>query len=134
MLFVDEWSRSKLRNMAIILKCFHASSSLKVNYHKSKVFEIGASVHETSNWASILGCKAGSFPFNYLGVPIGANMNLTKNRKPILDKFQSKLSSWKSKTLSFGGRLTLLTSVVSNLLTYFFALIMAPSTVTESLE
>ncbi|KAI3751226.1 hypothetical protein L2E82_22274 [Cichorium intybus] len=133
-LFVGEWDRVNLKNLARILKCFQVSSGLKVNFHKSRVFGIGAPESETSNWASILGCDVGSFPFTYLGVPVGANMNLTKNWKPIIEKFQNKLSTWKSKALSFGGRLTLITSVLGNLPTYFFSLFMAPVAVTDKLE
>lgn len=92
-LFVGEWSRSNLKNLARILRCFHVSSGLKVSFHKSRVFGIGATEEEITNWASILGCEAGSFPFKYLGVPVGANMNLIKNWKPIINKFHSKLSS-----------------------------------------
>lgn len=117
-LFIGEWSWSNLKNLTRILRCFHASLGLKVNFFKSKVFGIGATSAETSNWANILGCEAGSLPFTYLGVPIGANMNLVKNWKPIIDKFHSKFSSWKSKTLSFGGRLTLIKSVLGNLPAY----------------
>lgn len=56
----------------------------------------------------MLDCEAGSLPFTYLGVPVGANMNLIKNRKPIINKFHAELSHWKLKTLSFRGRLTLI--------------------------
>lgn len=61
-------------------------------------------------------------------------MNLGKNWRPIIRKFQSKLSNWKSKTLSFGGRLTLIKSVLGNLPTYFMSLFKAPSGVLEELE
>ena len=61
-------------------------------------------------------------------------MNLRKNWAPIVDKFQSKLSKWKSKALSFGGRLTLLSSVLGNLPTYYFSLFLAPLAVIEKLE
>lgn len=125
-LFVGEWSKSNLKHLAKILKRFNASSGLKVNFNKSKVFVIDASVRETENWTSILGCEAGSLPFNYVRVPVGANMNLNKNWKPIIDKIQSKISSWKSKSLSFGRRLTLITSVLGNLPTYFFSLCLNP--------
>nr|KAJ0194161.1 hypothetical protein LSAT_V11C800395240 [Lactuca sativa] len=77
-LFIGEWSRSNLKNLARILRCFHVSSGLKVNFFKSKVFVIGALNAETSNWANILGCVASSLPFTYLEVPVGANMNLEK--------------------------------------------------------
>nr|KAJ0185609.1 hypothetical protein LSAT_V11C900469600 [Lactuca sativa] len=36
------------------------------------------------------------------------NMLLESNWKPIISKFQEKLSNWKASTLSFGGRLTLI--------------------------
>ncbi|KAI3520556.1 hypothetical protein L1887_10005 [Cichorium endivia] len=111
-IFVGEWDRTNLKNLARILKCFHIASGLKVNFNKSRVFGIGASEAEIANWANIFGCEVGSFPFTYLGVPVGANMNLTKNWKPIVNKFKAKLSKWKSKSLSFGGRLTLISSVL----------------------
>ena len=77
-LFVGEWSQSNLKNLACILQCFHVTSGLKVNCHKSKVFGIGVSELESTNWANILGCVSGTLPFNYRGVPVGANVNLAK--------------------------------------------------------
>ncbi|KAI3710195.1 hypothetical protein L2E82_39969 [Cichorium intybus] len=133
-IFVGEWDRTNLKNLARILRCFHIASGLKVNFNKSRVFGIGAPEAEIANWANIFGCEVGSFPFTYLGVPVGANMNLTKNWKPIVNKFKAKLSKWKSKSLSFGGRLTLISSVLGNLPTYYFSLFTAPIAVTESLE
>nr|KAJ0192616.1 hypothetical protein LSAT_V11C800391510 [Lactuca sativa] len=116
------------------LECFHVSSGLRVNFHKSKVFGIGTSNHETSQWANILGCVVGALPFTYLVVPIGANMNLKRNWLPVINKFRSKLSKWKSKTLSFGGRLTLVKSVLRNLPTFYLSLFKAPIGVIETLE
>nr|KAJ0218097.1 hypothetical protein LSAT_V11C300119580 [Lactuca sativa] len=72
----------------------------------AKVYGIGAPMSEIAQWVGLLGCEAGSFRFFYLGVHVGANMNLKKNWSPIIQNFQSKLSKWKSKTLSFGGHLT----------------------------
>lgn len=48
-LFVGEWTRPNLKNLARILKCFHILSGHKVNFHKSKVFGIGATERETAN-------------------------------------------------------------------------------------
>nr|KAJ0219093.1 hypothetical protein LSAT_V11C300139740 [Lactuca sativa] len=133
-LFIGEWSRTNLKNLARILRCFHISSGLKVNFHKSKGFGIGVNPSETVNWANLLGCVSGDLPFDYLGVPVGANMNLIKYWKPIIKKFHSKLSLWKAKTLSFGGRLTLINSVLGNLPTYYLSLFRAPLGVLEELE
>lgn len=52
-------------------------------------------------------------------------MNLIKNWRPIIDKFSAKLSYWKSKTFSCSGRLTIITSVLGSLRTYFFSLFKA---------
>ncbi|XP_021990642.1 uncharacterized protein LOC110887042 [Helianthus annuus] len=57
--------------------------------------------------ASILRCRAGTFPFKYLGLQVGANMNIVRNWKLVVETFKKRLSLWKANTLSFGGRLTL---------------------------
>ncbi|GJX30763.1 beta-glucosidase BoGH3B-like protein [Tanacetum coccineum] len=36
-LFVGEWSRENIRNLSIILECFHRVSGLKINFHKSNL-------------------------------------------------------------------------------------------------
>nr|KAJ0210513.1 hypothetical protein LSAT_V11C400178610 [Lactuca sativa] len=110
------------------------TTRLKVNFNKSRVFGIGAMEGKTSNWANILGCEVGTFPFKYLGVLVGANMKTKKHWKIIIERFNSKLSTWKSKTISFSGWLTLLKSVLGNLPTYFFSLFIAPVAVTDALE
>lgn len=74
-LFVGEWSKTNLKNLERILKFFGFEGKLS----KIRVFGTGAPTGETSQWANILGCEAGSLPFTYLGIPVGANMNLVKN-------------------------------------------------------
>ncbi|KAJ0619222.1 putative RNA-directed DNA polymerase [Helianthus annuus] len=111
-LFVGEWSEDNFHNLARLLRCFHLSSGLKVNFSKSKVFGVGVGNEEVTNMASILGCERGSLPFTYLGLLVGSNMGLVKNWKPVIDRFESKLSLWKARTLSFGGRTTLVKAVL----------------------
>ncbi|GJR52610.1 hypothetical protein Tco_1403131 [Tanacetum coccineum] len=52
---------------------------LKINIHKSSIYGIGMSSEDVHLMASNTGCSAGSFPFTYLGLPIGSNMSLTAN-------------------------------------------------------
>ena len=40
-LFVGEWSKHSIKNLARILRCFHVASGLKVNFNKSKVLGVG---------------------------------------------------------------------------------------------
>ncbi|KAJ0609369.1 putative reverse transcriptase zinc-binding domain-containing protein [Helianthus annuus] len=61
-------------------------------------------------------------------------MNLVRNWKPIVELFKKRLSIWKAKTLSYGGRITLIKAVLSSLPTYFFSLYKAPGQVLKHLE
>lgn len=105
-----------------------------MNFHKSKVFGVGSSSSEVSNFSAPRGCEPSSLPFSYLGIPVGENMNLKKAWIPIIEKFHSKLSSWKAKSLSFGGRVTLVKSVLGNLPMYFMSMFVVPKGVIDTLE
>nr|KAJ0202709.1 hypothetical protein LSAT_V11C500285080 [Lactuca sativa] len=133
-MIVGEWYELNFINLNRILRCFHLSSGLKVNLGKSKVFGIGVDNLDIDRLASILHCEPGCFPFKYLGLPIGANMNLVKSWNSIIEKFKNKLSIWKAKNLSFGGRLTLVKSVLGSLPLFYFALFKAPKKVIAVLE
>ncbi|GJZ13703.1 putative RNA-directed DNA polymerase, eukaryota, reverse transcriptase zinc-binding domain protein [Tanacetum coccineum] len=114
-LIIGKWSYENAKNLCRILRCFHLASGLKVNFSKSKLFGVGATRVETNWLAPSLYCQASSLPCIYLGLPIGANMNKVCNWKPVIDKFHNRLSTWKAKTLSYGGRLTLIKSVLGAL-------------------
>ncbi|GJW21645.1 RNA-directed DNA polymerase, eukaryota, reverse transcriptase zinc-binding domain protein [Tanacetum coccineum] len=96
------------------------SFGFKINIQKSNVYGIGVSDVDVSSMATNSGCASRSFPFTYLGLPIGSNMSLTTSWQVLLDRFQSKLSSWKANLLSIGGRHTLIKAVLGSLGTYYF--------------
>lgn len=43
-------------------------------------------------------------PFIYLGLPVGGRSRLQKTWNLVILKFKAKLSAWKLKSISFGGR------------------------------
>ena len=57
----------------------------------------------------------GSYPFRYLGLPMHYMKLNNKGWKLIEEKIEKKLSGWKGKHLSYGGRLVLINSVLSSL-------------------
>ncbi|KAJ0510703.1 putative RNA-directed DNA polymerase [Helianthus annuus] len=134
MVFLGEWSGSNARNLRRLLRCFHLISGLKVNMRKCSLFGVGVGNQEVEELANILRCKKGSFPFSYLGLQVGANMSLARYWNTILDTFRNRLSIWKAKNLSIGGRVTLLKSVLNSLPTYYFSLYRAPESVLEALD
>ncbi|MCI67676.1 RNA-directed DNA polymerase (Reverse transcriptase), partial [Trifolium medium] len=60
--------------------------------------------------ATALHCKVGNVPFVYLGLPIGGNPRRLVFWEPVVTRIRIRLSGWKSRFLSFGGRLVLLKS------------------------
>ena len=106
-------------HVRLLLLCFQAVTSLKVNVAKSEMVPIGE-VNNMQALAEILGCRVGALPMTYLGMPLGAPHKSPSIWNPILEKFERKLAGWKKLYLSKDGRLTLLKSTLSSLPTYFF--------------
>lgn len=81
-----------------------------------------------------MGCKIGSFPSTYLGLPLGVKFRSTEIWNGIIEKFEKKLASWQMQYLSFGGRLTLINSVLDSIPTYYMSLFPIPAKVLKQLD
>ncbi|KAJ0597688.1 putative RNA-directed DNA polymerase [Helianthus annuus] len=132
--FVGEGNLEHVKNLAWILRCFYVASGIRVSPSKSKVYGVGLDDSSMGRFAKALNCSVGSFPFIYLGMMVGSNMNIIANWKLVVDRFNSKLSRWKAKCLSLAGRVTLAKAVLSNLPTYYLSLYKAPTNVINTLE
>ncbi|GKA62192.1 reverse transcriptase domain, reverse transcriptase zinc-binding domain protein [Tanacetum coccineum] len=84
-------------------------------FGECKIYGIGINEEELAEMARWMGCGIGEFPFTYLGLPIGENMRRIKSWAPVVEKFKKRLADWKAKTMSFGGRLTLVKSILGSL-------------------
>lgn len=98
-LFFGEWSEGNKRNLIDILECFHEPSGLKVNLSKSRIIGVGVDDYEVEHMANLVRCSHDVLPFSYLGLPIGKKMYLVDSWKEVIDRFLSRLSSWKTKLL-----------------------------------
>lgn len=125
---------AEVENIKRILRCFEVMSGLRINYHKSTVSGVGMTEEESMHLASILKCKTQSLPIKYLGLPLGVSPRLKSSWKPVIDKFKQKLSSWKNKFLSFGGRVTLIKSVLNSLPIYYLSLFRIPEGVVKEIN
>lgn len=61
-------------NVCRLLRCFELASDLRINFQKSCVHSVGVSDDVGKNISNILHCEMGSLPFNYLCIPLGANL------------------------------------------------------------
>jgi hypothetical protein len=103
------------KNMKPLLCAFEQLSDLKINFHKSELFCYGAAKDHEEEYMQIFGCRMGSFPFRYLGIPMNHRELRNLDWKEVEERFEKKLSNWKGKLLSSGGRLILINSVLSSL-------------------
>jgi hypothetical protein len=114
---------AKAGNLKLLLLAFEQVSGLKINYHKSEIFYFGQAEEEEDSYVRLFGCKKGNYPFKYMGIPMHFRKLSNNVWKFIESKIEKKLSSWKGKLMSVGGRLVLinyvLTSVVMFMMTFF---------------
>nr|GEU47521.1 RNA-directed DNA polymerase, eukaryota [Tanacetum cinerariifolium] len=99
-MFIGEWSDANLKGIINILQCFFLASGLKINIHKIQVMGMGIPSNIVKQAAASLGCGVLLNQFRYLGVMI--------------------------KTLSIGGRLTLLKSVLGASPLYYMSIFKVP--------
>ena len=95
------------------IRHFGSVSSLK--FQRTNIPGINVSDLELNRMGAVKGCKIGKVPFRYLSLPIGASMSKEANWISLYDKVKDKLSAWKEKCLSIGGRMTLCKSVLGSL-------------------
>lgn len=76
--------------------------------------------------SQFLSCCRDSISFKFLGVPVGTNPRRCLTWKPVLESIKRKLSTWKARILSIGGRVTLLNSILSSISIYTMSFYKAP--------
>jgi hypothetical protein len=103
------------KNLKLLLGTFEQLSGLKINFHKSELFCFGQAKESEEEYSYLFGCKMGSYHFRYLGLPMHYRKLNNKDWKLIEERIKKKLSGWKGKHLSSGGRLVLINSVLSSL-------------------
>nr|GEX39942.1 RNA-directed DNA polymerase, eukaryota, reverse transcriptase zinc-binding domain protein [Tanacetum cinerariifolium] len=65
--------------------------------------------------AEKLGCLVLKPPFTYLGSMVGGDMHRLQSWNDMVDRVKRRLSKWKMKMMSIGGRLTLVKSVLGSM-------------------
>jgi hypothetical protein len=115
--------------LALLKRLLHSitlSSGLVVNFHKSCLVSINVSPEKACSLAQAFGCEVGSFPFTYLGLPLGLIKPQVKAYAPLICRIERRMSAT-SQFLSYAGRLQLVNSVISSLPTYYMCSLNFPS-------
>jgi hypothetical protein len=69
-----------------ILQFFSDSTGLRINFSKSMMVPINISNEKLVHLARTFGCATGSFPFTYLGLPMGISRPRVDDFLPLINK------------------------------------------------
>ncbi|XP_058774309.1 uncharacterized protein LOC131648579 [Vicia villosa] len=133
-ILVGEGSWRNLWAIKSILRGFEMIFGLKVNMGKSNLYGIGLEKSFILAASQFLMCKIGKFPFKFLGVMVGGNHRRISFWNPILAAMKAKLSPRIGRFLSIGERITLIKSVLSNILLYYLSFFRVPILVLKELN
>ena len=97
---------------------FENFSGLQVNKQKSSIFLAGVNVDVKNDILDITGYCLGSLPMKYLGVPLISTRLSHCDCQPLLDKLLARIQAWTRRSLSYAGRLQLISSVLYNIQMY----------------
>jgi hypothetical protein len=111
-----------------LLQSFAAATGLKVNYSKSCLLPVNVSSELLQFLATTFGCAVGSLPFTYLGLPLGTSKPTVQDLTPIVDQIERRLNA-SARFLDYGGRLTLVNSVLSSLPLHFLCSLKVQKTI-----
>ncbi|RVW85331.1 hypothetical protein CK203_045523 [Vitis vinifera] len=102
----------QVSHLSWILFWFEAASGLRMNLAKSEIIPVGE-VEEIQELAAELGCRVGSLPSHYLGLPLGVPNRASSMWDGVEERVRRRLALWKRQYISKGGRITLIKSALA---------------------
>jgi hypothetical protein len=112
---------------------FAESTRLKVNYQKSSIYHINVETEKMKILASTFDCQIGSYPFTYLGLPMGLSKPKLEDFLPLVQRIEKRLLST-STFLNQAARLEMVNVVLSTLPTFFMGNVKLPPSIYKQID
>lgn len=134
LLIFYDGSTSSVNAILDILKDFELRSGLAISVVKTSLFAAGIKPHELIQIKTSTGLSEGTLPVRYLGVPLCTKKLTLTNCAPLLQCIKSKLHSWTVRTLSFAGRLQLLSTVIAGIVNLWSCAYILPKACIDEID
>ncbi|CAL1361156.1 unnamed protein product [Linum trigynum] len=105
---------------------FYKLSGLRCNPAKCQLFCAGIPKEEMLTISEFTEFPLGTLPVRYLGVPLITGKLTRQDCKVLVDKITQKLRSWRSKLLSYAGKIQLISTVITSTLQYWLNIFLLP--------
>ncbi|KAL2933614.1 LINE-1 retrotransposable element ORF2 protein [Bienertia sinuspersici] len=138
--FVDDLilcSKGDTESIRLMIKCFQAfsaTSGLKANCAKTKIYTCGVPKETVQQIIQETGFKEGTLPFRYLGVPICSKKISVGQCEQLLEKITARIKIWSSKNISYAGRMQLINAVLLSIHQYWAQVMVLPKTILKQVE
>ena len=116
------------------LSNFESLSGLQVNRRKSAALMAGVSENVKNDILNTTGFAMGRLPLKYLGVPLISTRLTHSDCQPLIDKILLRIQAWTSRSLSYAGRLQLISSVLYSIQTYWCSMFIIPKFTCAKIE
>ena len=123
----------QLLHLQNLLETFATSTGLKVNFSKSSLLPINVDDEKATLLAETIGCKVGSMPFTYLGLPVGTTRPSVQEYMPMLNRIEKRIMGT-SSLLTYAGRLIMVNFVLSALPTFYMCSFKVPISIIEQID
>ena len=97
------------------LLTFGNMSGLRANPQKSSIYMTGIADRDMTEIFDITGIQRGDLPVRYLGISLLAGRLLVMHYRPFIDRIAQQIGLWTATSLSFAGRLQLITTVLQGI-------------------
>ncbi|GJY44922.1 RNA-directed DNA polymerase, eukaryota, reverse transcriptase zinc-binding domain protein [Tanacetum coccineum] len=126
--------KSSVKVLKEFIDEFGKVAALIPNYNKSTIIFGSLDDDEKKDMLEVMPFKVENLLIRYLGVPLTSKRLRAKECKSLIDKVESKVSSWKNKCLSYAGRLMLVASVLETIHVYWAFVFLLPIGIIEDIN
>ncbi|XP_074278130.1 uncharacterized protein LOC141601729 [Silene latifolia] len=116
------------------LASFASVSGLHANVDKTQIYFGGVAQEVREAILTTTGFSEGSFPFRYLGLPLGPSRYSVSMFDSLILKIQTKLQHWSVKSLTYAGKAQLLDAVIFGIENFWCSSVLPPKTVLQQIN